>query len=64
MVVSLSGRSKVVFTKMDKLERWARGRDIQVGVASFLSIRLTPMLAKEWLQGITRYTPERIESVV
>jgi hypothetical protein len=28
MVVSLSGRSKVVFTKMDKFERWARGRDI------------------------------------
>jgi hypothetical protein len=27
MVVTLKGRGKVVFTKMDKFEKWVRGRD-------------------------------------
>jgi hypothetical protein len=28
VVVTLRGRSKVVFIEMDKFERWVKGRDI------------------------------------
>jgi hypothetical protein len=28
IVVSLRGRGKVVFSEMDKFERWAKGRDV------------------------------------
>jgi hypothetical protein len=55
----LRGKGKVIFTKMDKFERWVKGRDFhwakQVGVFSFLNIWLTPIqpLMKEWLHGIT-----------
>jgi hypothetical protein len=70
MVVTLRGRCKVVFMKMDKSKGWVRGKDvhwaIQVGVFNFLSIRLTPIwpLVKEWLLGIIWYTLERIDLVV
>jgi hypothetical protein len=55
--MTLKGRGEVVFTKMDKFERWARGKDVhwekQVGVFGFISIQLTPIwLVVESLQGI------------
>jgi hypothetical protein len=28
MLITLKGRSKIVFTKMDKFQRWVRGRDV------------------------------------
>lgn len=70
MLVTLRGRSKVVFTEMDKFERWVRGRVVhwakQVGVFAFLYIQLTLIwpLVKEWLKGITWYTLERIDLMV
>jgi hypothetical protein len=55
VLVTLRGRGKVVFIKMDKFERWVRGRDVHsakhVRVFYFFNIRLTPIrpLMKEWL---------------
>ncbi len=70
MIVTLRGRGKVIFAKMDKFERRVGGRDVQwakqVGVFDFFNIWLTPIwpLMKEWLHGIIRYTPQKIYSVV
>jgi hypothetical protein len=47
LLLTLKGRGKVVFTEMDKFERWVKRRDFhlakQVGVFNFLSIWLTPI---------------------
>lgn len=69
VVVSLRSRGKIVFSEMDKFERWMRGRDVcqekQVGIFGFLNIWFTPIqpLVKEWLHGIIWY-PKKIDLMV
>jgi len=49
---------KVIFTKMDKLQKWITSRDVawakQIGVGGLRSLKLMPirLLVKEFIQGI------------
>jgi len=61
---------KVIFTEMDKLQRWIVGRDVawakQIGIGGLLSLELTPIcpLVKNFIQGIIWSNTNMIKLVV
>jgi hypothetical protein len=70
LVVLLSNRGKIIFSEMEKFQWWITEIDVEwvqhIDVSSLLGVELSPIwpLMKEFMQAITHFNLEVIESIV
>ncbi len=61
MVVIISSKGKIIFSKMEKIQRWIVDKELEwawhIDVSSLLDMELNPIwpMLKEFLQAIIRF---------